>query len=883
MLKTTRLLTLWGLIALYLCCSIDWIEAQENAQLQIPPSLVECYNTSYFMDRANRLPSNIETLITLIEKVENSYGFNQNMRQLAVALIHRFRQDGIQRAPGVTANPGIIPYSPIGFQFPKFRILLQRLIPGNAINFPNNTLTREERCSLHFMLSSSFDTRVRGDENTVCNNLAQYRAQRLPRALNAPQARPSNFIGDVEIMDSISQAQAAKRGAPLQAGQQRFNTNAKSYDYEFGYADYGWGVGNNNNNNGGNSISQCPVENGVIRTQWGTVSAGTLIAGIAAGLEKRSVPLRTLLSLASRRNGYQNLPQIATVNVDNRWAATLAGDLAEIALLQVPVSPTEQATVGATGAWNSTVMPKWYFLSQRQNLEATDAEIRGGIDGLILALNVDQWNQQVGNLKLSQLLRMYYSLDGVMGSGIMACNRMQTFQNIANYQQTLLAQTSAFAQVLDPEMQLVVTLSQASIANFSVLATNALINYLPMNDPSCSVSSALPTDVSQTITPMTNIYVFVDTTWPFYQVEPYVNYVLENLNINPYASSVTLLAAADCSVIVNTTNYISDIFQGWNYTTHNNYTQGFNLPAIMQTVQNLTFQYMNAQKTNSSVGGRSLIALLVPYMSTVSPSDSNYATTQLQYFSEVVPDLRFIYYGGGTISRFSSFVLNPTKDLFAISISSTAATSGQPVVMRIKTVPRRIINPRCGSAWYTSTWGTDQMTQYARAGVTNFYRMVPNYFYGAGNGRYLNIQSQNSVQYTICTSRSVILPQQNATSSNSDVTCTQLQGNTFSYDLSNACNGYYTIHQCPPLYVSVQAPSTSSSSSLNPSSSSYNPSLSGFGGSTFATICTDDACQTPDQARYIISVVNLGCYSGVASLSASFFILITVYILSKIF
>ena len=53
---------------------------------------------------------------------------------------------------------------------------------------------------------------------------------------------------------------------------------------------------------------------------------------------------------------------------------------------------------------------------------------------------------------------------------------------------------------------------------------------------------------------------------------------------------------------------------------------------------------MNGQKTNSSVGGRSLIGLLVPYMATVSASDSNYATTQLQYLSEQVPDLRFIYY-----------------------------------------------------------------------------------------------------------------------------------------------------------------------------------------------------------------------------------------------
>lgn len=855
MLKPKQILATVGLIALYLCCSIDLTEAQENAQLQIPPSLIECYNTSFYMNRDNRLPANMETLITIIEKVENTYGYNQDIRQLAVSLLHRFRQDGIQRAPGVMNTPGVIPYSPTGFQFPKFRILLTRLIPGNALNFPNNTLSSEERCSLHFMLSSSFDTQVRGDEGTVCNNLAQYRSQRLPRGTQ--HQRQNNFLGDVEILDTI-QTQGAKRGAPAQSGQQRFNTNARSNDFDY---DYTYGTDN--------SMSQCPVENGVIRTQWGTISAGTLIAGIAAGLQPQTVQLRTLLALASRRSNYQSMPQLATVNVDNRWAATLAGDLAEVSLVQVPVSSNEQATVGASGAWNSTVMPKWYFLSQRQNMEMTDAEIRGGLDGLIMALNVGQWRTQSSNLKLSQLLRMYYSLDGVLGSGIMACNRVSTFQAINNVQTNVMSQTSAFAQVLDREMQLRVTLSPEAIANFSLSSSSALFNYIPsMNDLSCSVSNALPQDISESVTAMTNIYVFLDLSWPYYQVVDYINYVLENLNINPYASSVTLLAAADGSIIVNTTNYISDIFAGWNVTTHANFTKGFSLPTVLRTLQNMTINYMNGQQTNSTVGGRSLVALLVPYMTSISNSDSSYATTQLQFMNETIPDLRYIYYAGGTVSRFSAFVNNPNQDLFPLNIGSSAATSGGPVVMRIKKLPRRIINPRCGASWYTSTWGTDQLAQYARPGVINFYRMVPNYFFGAGAGRYLNIQSQNSLQFTICTSRSIILPQQN--SSNSDQTCTQLQGNTFSYDLSNACNGYYTIHQCPALYVSVQAPASSSSGGS-------------YGGSTYTVSCTDAACQTPDQSRYVMSVVNMGCYSGVAGMAASFAIVLFTFFLRQLF
>lgn len=48
---------------------------------------------------------------------------------------------------------------------------------------------------------------------------------------------------------------------------------------------------------------------------------------------------------------------------------------------------------------------------------------------------------------------------------------------------------------------------------------------------------------------------------------PSHSYVLQQLNIHPYASSVTMLSAFDGSVIVNTTNYITDVYQKWNVST----------------------------------------------------------------------------------------------------------------------------------------------------------------------------------------------------------------------------------------------------------------------------------------------------------------------------
>lgn len=122
------------------------VSAQENAQTRIPASLAECYENAAIYERDNRLPATINTLIELIRKVEDSPGYTQDLRQVATSILHRFRLDGIEQAPGVFQQ-SVLPFSPSGYEFSKHRLLLSRLIPGNAFNFPNNTLTTVERVS----------------------------------------------------------------------------------------------------------------------------------------------------------------------------------------------------------------------------------------------------------------------------------------------------------------------------------------------------------------------------------------------------------------------------------------------------------------------------------------------------------------------------------------------------------------------------------------------------------------------------------------------------------------------------------------------------------------------------------------------------------------
>lgn len=71
----------------------------------------------------------------------------------------------------------------------------------------------------------------------------------------------------------------------------------------------------------------------------------------------------------------------STSKLDNVWVSTLAGDIGEMAVYQGPLVGSKM-TIGATGFWNSTMQPRLYYLTDRNgHLDATRAEIVGGIDG----------------------------------------------------------------------------------------------------------------------------------------------------------------------------------------------------------------------------------------------------------------------------------------------------------------------------------------------------------------------------------------------------------------------------------------------------------------------------------------------------------------------
>lgn len=261
---------------------------------------------------------------------------------------------------------------------------------------------------------------------------------------------------------------------------------------------------------------------------------------------------------------------------------------------------------------------------------------------------------------------------------------------------------------------------------------------------------------------------------------------------------------------------------------------------------------MEEERRNSSVGGRSMIALIVPNSAGVGEGDANYASQIVQILREEIPDLRILFLGGGTINRFNNFVQDNQRDLFQVRPASGPADTAimstvSPVVQRIQQVPRRVINHRCGSNWQTSERGQNSMNAHTDPNGIVFYRVHPNYFFGATDTRRIRIQGQNRGTITVCESRSVENPRANSTAGGS-VNCRQITSESYDINLQNACDGAQFIHHCQPLFFSVEGAQQLS------------------GPATVNMICIDAECQFPDSQRFVIHAENLDCRSGVSKM-----------------
>ncbi|CAH0766811.1 unnamed protein product [Diatraea saccharalis] len=804
--------------------------AQATAQSSVAPELRECYMDPNLVNRNNLPPTTMPVLIDIIRKIENNPNITLDLRMLSTQLLHTYRQDGIeyhQRSTNVAASSIVLPFAPTFHSFHRHRLLL-RIIPSNQQVLPNNTLPSSLKCALHNMISTTVDARTRGDEST-CGSLSQYRALRTVRS---PRSRRS-IDDDVEILD-LKQLSEQKNGHMMQ------NEGDSDVEYAEDVSSRQL-LGD----------SACPILTGVVNTRWGAVSAGNLIAGIAAGSESQQVPILELTK-GSVLN-YQNVqPTITTV-----YPATLSGDLAEAVLVQGTAGRTT-ISVGNAGNWNSSQATRFYMLSGRTNIEMTDPEIRGALDGFFLGTSLPDTLRTFGSLKLSQLLDMYYTpLNGVFNTNLRACNRRELSQQLV-VTNNLVGETRAFTAALDTVLPLAGTLTGGIEGLVDNSITN-LQNYINnnLNDINCMLTTSARLDTRL----RTNLYIVLDGSWQYQAVYPAISHIVESIDVGHFGSSITLLSASDGSVLINQTFSPADFHTEYTQQRHLTFPTGVNLQTSFANIRMMMQNQLRNETTMNYVGGNSTVLLFLLSAGNIENNANVLAEHRL--LTEGVPDLMLLFATAlNQLENLSNLVREPVNDITTISLTTggtNVVTTMTPVVVGIQNVGRRIINPLCGADFVASSSGTRVLTQYVDPGYINYYRISPNYFYDSNGNTRVRVSRTGGVgDLVICHSRAIAVPRQNETFASVEtdaVTCQTLGGTgNVELNLQNACGGFGTIRACPPWFFSVEAPAITT-----------NPTAT----------CTDGTqCRFPYDVAYEIEIQDLQCFSSGTNVAASFAILL---------
>ncbi|XP_023246318.1 uncharacterized protein LOC106647810 [Copidosoma floridanum] len=737
-----------------------------ESQRALPAKLQRCYsNDGRFVPS---LPLNLQVVLDVLRKIERQTFTSLTMRTLSTALLKRFKLDGIVYSDDLPEREGVLRYAARGSQRAK-NLMVERLIPGGDPTLvPEAYLRPDELCLLHFALSSTVWQRYDDTEEASCKpQLAERSAKEMSyRSISTPADR-------------------------------------------------------------------CPKESGVVLTRYNTVALGTVLAAIAAALEPQLVKTRLLLELPvdpdraeleeddflvsreqvvnDRSSMWLQTVGITDTQIDNAWAATVAGDLAELAVYQGPLYESRMY-LGATGFWNSTISPRvFYFWHDYDHFDFTRAEIIGGIDGLVIAKNLDKWLQRFGSLRLSQVLDMYYSEGGVVfDRKVKACRRADQFP-LVGPKSTLEEQTYAASQVL-AYLNSIAAMSDAALQGIVV---NAVEHFVRYTEQSLFLEEQCRGPVKRA--PRLELVLAFDGSWTRDYTSDFLAVLVEDFDVSAYGSRIGMVHGETGQWLLNVTSSPSDAHRAIYLLKNIEWPTDMKLHLVFESVLGYLDGFWAEKRHSKTIGDMGQAVVLLAPRITMSKAEVDLALSALRRLKDRHPEVYFLYYTcDSRVDALKRLVLSDedqiVKTLRVDDISRLLAK----VPMTLRPVG---CNPNVPGVRL-------QLEDYVDPGESNVYRLHPDRriktkrvvvtLHGVGYG----------------TLRVCWWNQWRATSKRTGTYCKALplHGDVSLSDY-NTCdeNG-----NCPNTYIQVS-------------------------NVTSLTKCTEFGCRSPEQVRYIIRMENFQC------------------------
>jgi len=592
----------------------------------------------------------------------------------------------------------------------------------------------------------------------------------------------------------------------------------------------------------GAQLSRCPVEDGVVYTsRWGTVSPGTVLAAIAAALEPQEVEIALLLTEPTEANNdtdklekFERYKAMSlTAQLHNIWVATLAGDLAEVAVYQGP-RLQGNLYIGPDGTWNDTVIPRVRYMNQTvgdgEMWQMTDAEGRGGIDGLILSGAVKSWQDKMNRLRLSQVLDMYYSHRGVsFDPNYRACERQARLDEIEGMEELLPAQTTNFARVLSYKSPQAVHISDEKLVEFSDRAAQAFKSHLSslLGGIQCNE----PTPV-----PRVHLNVILDGTWTPHEATRVLTHLAQEADVSHFGSSMAVINGEDGTWILPETRNAFDLFKLRNSTANDSaltWPRSLNLELSLATFSSYLAQKLEDERRRNAIGGSSHVILVLGYRATISDSDYTQSARIIARFKQENPDVRFVYLASELNQhRFNELsTVDPTfPDVTIASPDNNVHTVVAEVLSSISSIPGRIMGVYCAGVGGQDRPGFED---YVTPGFPMRYR-IHTIFLDTRADITLKLQGSGQGDLSMCVSRD---------QGSVGTECVEVKDlEEATLRISAPCASF--ANRCPPVYLTIAVTRT-------------------------LMQCSEDDCRYPDQVRFLLRHEGLRCFRTPASLESS--------------
>ncbi|XP_032529388.2 uncharacterized protein LOC116779252 [Danaus plexippus] len=720
--------------------SIIFHSSNEVVLSRVPTHLLDCYQGGGPILGA---PRRLDVFLSLLRKLElNS---RLDMRLLSSALLRSLRLDGIEQSANSVETDLYLPYGASAFQFHRYKLLMEIFLPSQDLLNVNETLSTVEKCTLHKMLSSTVQRWERGDENVVC---------------------------------------------PLSAERKHMEQSANRIN------------------------SRCPIEDGVIKTDWGTISPGILVAALASSLEAQRVDITDILGAdifkdevsqslveSAKEDWYDELEQFdvkskslnTNTDISNVWVATLAGDLAEVVINQgarVGAS-AQKLMVGSSNRWNDTFIPRIYYLFPQNatlpDWHFTDAEILAGIDGLIIANYLPKWVEQRRSLRLSQIIEMYYSNEGVsFDTSVRACNRQALFANIVNGSQ-LFTETSRFAHMLSLQ-QITVYIPKEEMERITTTAVGVFMNYVPnllrRSHQECKWRPVVAN---------VDLIVATDGSWKGYEVEQFMSWISEAIEVGAQGSSISLVNGNTGEWIVRATNLTDFFVMLTNESIQ--WPNRLNLPNVISTIIEYSRDQTLQEISDMVSAGRSTVVLVV---TSERPSNDELERSRslMQSLRQSFYDVYFAYAATDMTEyqNINNQFMDYSELFLKIESNSVIDVIRTVDIHLVKNIiPFRIIGPQCpvnGTNYFQTPY-----ENYVLPYREQFYRIHPFYL---RQQSLINIQFRNDGQgqILVCLWRGAEVSR----------SCQMIkERDVYTFNLTDPCP---SREFCPPAHLSVKAVTT---------------------------------------------------------------------------